>query len=53
MLSYSGPSPLSPPAVVRRAQPITQPRQAERRCTWSRFSASPEMAAARSNWLSR
>ena len=43
MLSYSGPSPLCPPAVVRRAQPMTQPRQAARFCTWSRLSISPEI----------
>ena len=32
---------------------MMQPRQAERRCTCSRLSASPEMAAAPSNRLSR
>src|SRR5450756_1792910 len=53
MLSYSGPSPLWPPAVVRRAQPMTQPRQAARFCTWSRLSISPEIWPACSNWLSR
>ena len=53
MVSYSGPSPVWPPALVRRAQPMMQPRQAERRCTWSFFSISPQMLAAPSNWLSR